>query len=68
MSAQAELNSEEMRNTKAEMAELKRMISRLQNEIQALKNQVRPGPQSRAEQIRSDLRPHLLLLLLILKL
>ncbi|XP_008317659.1 keratin, type II cytoskeletal 8-like [Cynoglossus semilaevis] len=40
MSAQAELNSDEMRNTKAEMAELKRMISRLQNEIQALKNQV----------------------------
>uniref|UniRef100_A0A667YIK1 Si:dkey-222n6.2 n=1 Tax=Myripristis murdjan TaxID=586833 RepID=A0A667YIK1_9TELE len=39
MSAQADQYGDELRNTKAEIAELNRLISRLQNEIQAVKGQ-----------------------------
>lgn len=52
MTAQADQYGSELRNTKGEISELKRMISRLQNEIQAavtqvseVKNQVERGMQ-----------------------
>lgn len=40
MSAEAEQYGSEMRSSKGEISELNRMISRLQNEIQAVKAQV----------------------------
>lgn len=40
MTAEADQYGNELRNTKTEISELNRMISRLQNEIAALKTQV----------------------------
>ena len=44
MAGQAGQAAEELRNTKAEIAELNRLISRLQNEILAGKGQVSIAP------------------------
>lgn len=40
MQANANQAGDDLRNTKSEIAELNRMISRLQNEIEAVKGQV----------------------------
>lgn len=40
MTAEADQSGNELRNTKTEISELNRMISRLQNEIVAAKTQV----------------------------
>lgn len=41
MSSQASQYNDELRNTKGEIADINRMISRLQSEIEVIKSQVR---------------------------
>lgn len=70
MASQATQYGNELRNTKAEIAELNRMISRLQSEIESIKAQVNNVTQLhclRAEHSKSSIKQLINPLQLIIK-